>query len=213
MAVLSTGPIENNVVDGSGRPTQRITVRLDNRNPISIYTVLIQGYYLAGTRTLYVEELFNVLPNQVITRDFYADLDGFEFVFSTGDAAVEEVQISVWGKNQSGELVTAHRLVSQELLGAEIALSGVTGATGATGSTGETGVTGATGETGVTGVTGATGVTGEAGATGVTGATGLTGATGTTGVTGSTGETGATGVTGAMGLTGATGTTGNWSNW
>ncbi|OMF60435.1 hypothetical protein MKY66_02475 [Paenibacillus sp. FSL R5-0766] len=124
MAVISTGPIENNIVAGNGHPTQRITVRLDNRNTISIYTVLVQGYYLVGVRTLYVEELFNVLPNQVITKDYYAGLDAFEFIFITGDDTEDEVQISVWRKNENGQLVTAHRLVSEELLGADPGLVG-----------------------------------------------------------------------------------------
>ncbi|WP_218925487.1 hypothetical protein [Bacillus sp. es.036] len=103
-------------------------------------------------------------------------------------------------------MVSAHRLVSSELLGAQI--EGVTGATGATGATGETGATGATGATGETGATGATGATGEIGATGATGATGETGATGATGATGEIGATGATGATGEIGATGVTGATG-----
>ena len=177
MAVLSTGPIENNIVVGSGeRPIQRITVKLDNWSLTSFSTVLVQGYYLNGVRTLYVEELFNVLPNQVITNDYYADLDAFEFIFITGDDTEDEVQISVWGKNQNGQLVTAHRLVSEELLGANPGLVGVTGATGATGTAGVAGTTGPTGATGVTGLTGVTGPPG--GTTGSTGETGVTGATG-----------------------------------
>ncbi|MGE6578486.1 YVTN family beta-propeller repeat-containing protein, partial [Paenibacillus xylanexedens] len=200
MANLSTGPIENNISGVTGtRPTQFITVKIDNRNLTDVFNVLLLGYFLDGVRTLYVEELFNVLPNQVVTKDFVANFDAFEFIFSTADTAAPEAQISVWGKDAEDELVTAHRLVSQELLGESL---GITGVTGATGNTGATGASGATGATGVTGSTGGTG------ATGLTGATGITGATGATGVTGSTGGTGATGLTGATGITGATGATG-----
>ncbi|WP_426334595.1 hypothetical protein ACN9MH_12310 [Paenibacillus silvae] len=218
MAVLSTGPIENHIVAGSGvRPTQRITVTMVNQNLTDVYHIWVQGYHLSDVRTLYVEELFIVLPNQVITKDFDANFDAVEFNFSLGDAAVADAKISVWGRDQNGDLVTAHRLVSSELIGAgyntsgELGATGATGETGVTGVTGETGVTGATGETGVTGATGETGATGATGATGVTGVTGetgVTGATGETGVTGATGETGATGATGATGVTGATGETG-----
>ncbi|MDM5278155.1 hypothetical protein QUF95_12210 [Paenibacillus silvae] len=218
MAVLSTGPIENHIVAGSGvRPTQRITVTMVNHNLTDVYHIWVQGYHLSDVRTLYVEELFIVLPNQVITKDFDANFDAVEFNFSLGDAAVADAKISVWGRDQNGDLVTAYRLVSSELIGAgyntsgELGATGATGETGVTGVTGETGVTGATGETGVTGATGETGATGATGATGVTGVTGetgVTGATGETGVTGATGETGATGATGATGVTGVTGETG-----
>jgi hypothetical protein len=224
MAVLSTGPIENHIVAGSGvRPTQRITVTMVNHNLTDVYHIWVQGYHLSDVRTLYVEELFSVLPNQVITKDFDANFDAVEFNFSLGDAAVADAKISVWGRDQNGDLVTAHRLVSSELIGVgnntlgeagatgEPGATGATGETGATGATGETGATGATGETGATGATGetgASGATGEPGATGATGETGVTGATGQTGVTGATGETGVTGATGETGATGATGETG-----
>lgn len=118
MAILSTGPIENNVVISTGiRPTQSVTVKIDGRNTTEEFDVLILGYSLIGFRTLYVQEELSVGPFQVITRDYFADLDAFEFVFSTTGIAEPEAQVSVWGKNSAGQLVTAHRLVSQELLG------------------------------------------------------------------------------------------------
>ncbi|WP_340023848.1 collagen-like protein [Paenibacillus sp. FSL K6-1096] len=215
MAVLSTGPIENSIVAESGlRSTQRITVRMVNHNLTDVYHIWVQGYHLSDVRTLYVEELFSVLPNQMITKDYDANFDAVEFNFLLGDAAVADAKISVWGRDQNGELVTAHRLVSSELIGAgnntpgEMGATGATGETGATGPTGITGTTGPAGETGATGPTGITGTTGPAGETGATGATGETGATGATGETGATGATGGTGATGATGETGATGATG-----
>ena len=98
MAILATGPIENNPVSGV-RPTQQVTIKIDNRDPGNNATVLIQGYHLNGTRTLYVLELFTVVPNQVVTKNYFANLDAFEFVFTTGGAAAEQIEISVWGKN------------------------------------------------------------------------------------------------------------------
>ncbi|MEK4039010.1 exosporium glycoprotein BclB-related protein [Paenibacillus sp. FSL L8-0493] len=202
MSQLSTGPIENNLVGGV-RPTQLITLKIVNQSDDTPSTVQVEGYYMNGTRTLYVSELVNVAPNQVITNDYYANFDSFEFLFTTPTMIDDPIQISVWGKSSTGQLVTAHRLVYSELYGENI---GITGATGATGSVGATGATGA----GVTGATGAgvTGATGSVGATGATGSTGVTGATGSTGVTGATGSTGATGATGSAGATGATGTAG-----
>ncbi|MBY0219582.1 collagen-like protein, partial [Paenibacillus illinoisensis] len=199
MSFLSTGPIENNAVNGV-RPTQTVTIRIDNRSDVTASSVQIQGYYMnAGLRVLYVSESFDIAPNQVVTNNYFANFDSFEFTFTTTTTVNDPIQVSVWGKSSTGSLVTAHRLVSSELLGD---IPGLTGATGATGAPGSTGVTGATGTPGATGVTGATGAPG---ATGVTGATGAPGSTGVTGATGSPGATGVTGATGAPGSTGVTG--------
>lgn len=201
MSYLSTGPIENNLVGGE-RPTQLVTIKLVNQSDVTSSMVQIEGYYMNGTRTLYVSELHTVGPNQVLTKDYYADFDSFEFLFTTPIQIDDPIQISVWGKSSTGQLVTAHRLVFSELYGDYIGFIGATGDTGATGSTGATGAAGSTGETGATGTAGATGATG---ATGTAGATGATGATGTAGTTGATGTAGATGATGTAGATGPTG--------
>ena len=208
MSFLSTGPIENNAVSGV-RPTQSVTVRMDNRSDVMASTIQIQGYYMSGgLRILYVSESFDIAPNQVITNSYYANFDAFEFTFTTTTIVDDPVQVSVWGKSSTGSLVTAHRLVSSELLGEIPSITGATGATGATGTAGVTGATGATGTAGVTGATGTPGATGVTGATGTAGVTGATGATGTAGVTGATGATGTPGTTGVTGATGTAGTTG-----
>ncbi|MEK3966648.1 exosporium glycoprotein BclB-related protein [Paenibacillus sp. FSL H7-0323] len=203
MSQLSTGPIENNLVGGV-RPTQLVTLKIVNQSDDTPSTVQVEGYYMNGTRTLYVSEQVNLAPNQVVNRDYYANFDSFEFLFTTPITIDDPIQISVWGKSSTGQLVTAHRLVYSELYGENIGITGATGATGATGSVGATGATGTAGATGATGSAGATGATGSAGATGATGSTGETGATGA-GATGATGSVGATGATGSTGATGATG--------
>ncbi|MFK0522667.1 exosporium glycoprotein BclB-related protein [Paenibacillus illinoisensis] len=206
MSFLSTGPIENNAVNGV-RPTQTVTVRIDNRSDVTASSVQVQGNYMnGGLRVLYVSESFDIAPNQVVTNNYFANFDAFEFTFTTTATVNDPIQVSVWGKSSTGSLVTAHRLVSSELLGD---IPGITGVTGATGSPGATGVTGATGAPGTTGVTGATGTPGTTGVTGPTGAPGSTGVTGATGVPGTTGVTGATGSPGSTGVTGATGTPGS----
>jgi len=113
MAILSTGPIENNPVSGV-RPTQQVTIRLVSRAAVNSVTVSVQGYVLSTTRTLYVSEVIGIAPNEVVTRNYFADLDAFEFVFGTDVEGVEEVGISVWGKQASGQLVDAHRVVTHE---------------------------------------------------------------------------------------------------
>ncbi|MGQ8872710.1 hypothetical protein [Paenibacillus sp. TSA_86.1] len=113
MAILSTGPIENNVVAGV-RPTQQVTIRLVSRAAVDATTVSVQGYVLSTTRTLYVNELISIAPNEEVTRNYFADLDAFEFVFGTSEESVGAVGISVWGKQASGQLVDAHRVVEHE---------------------------------------------------------------------------------------------------
>ncbi|WP_339319169.1 exosporium glycoprotein BclB-related protein [Paenibacillus sp. FSL R10-2734] len=207
MSHLSTGPIENNLVSGE-RPTQLVTIKLVNQSDVTASMIQIEGYYMNGTRTLYVSELHAVGPNQVLTKDYYANFDSFEFFFITPTLIDDPIQVSVWGKGSTGQLVTAHRLVYSELYGENIGFTGAAGAAGSTGATGVAGSTGETGATGTAGATGATGIAGATGATGIAGATGATGIAGAAGVTGATGSAGATGATGSAGVTGATGSAG-----
>lgn len=97
MSYLSTGPIDNTMVGGI-RPTQHVTIKIDNRSDVVSSTVLVQGYYMNGTRTMYVSQLVNVMPDQVVTTDYYADFDAFEFIFTTLSLVDDPIQISVWGK-------------------------------------------------------------------------------------------------------------------
>lgn len=63
MAILSTGPIENNIASNTGtRPTQRVTLKIDGRNITGFFDILILGYTLNGIRTLYVQEEISVAP-------------------------------------------------------------------------------------------------------------------------------------------------------
>ncbi|WP_212029914.1 hypothetical protein [Metabacillus lacus] len=116
---------------------------MDNRgsNPSN---VIIQGYRLNGSRILYILELVVLNPNQVVTRNFFADVDAFQFVFTVEGAGASETEISVWGRDSDGQLVAAHRLVADELLGT----GGMTGPTGPAGPAGPPGATGATGPAG-----------------------------------------------------------------
>ncbi|XXM70745.1 hypothetical protein ACQ0QQ_13590 [Lysinibacillus sphaericus] len=118
MPILSTGPIENSPSGGT-RQTQNLTVRYVNNSAVNASTVLVQGYYLNETRTLYVLESFTLSPNQSVTRTYSANFNGFQFIFTTNGPAEDETEISVWGKNASGQITASHRLVSSELLGAE----------------------------------------------------------------------------------------------
>ena len=114
MPSYSSGPIENNPVSGI-RPTQQVTVKIVNQDFANSSVVLIQGYVLNGSKSLYVKQLFSVGPNQTVTRTFTANFNAFAFEITTDGAAEYETLVSVWGKNAAGQLVTVHRLVSEEL--------------------------------------------------------------------------------------------------
>ncbi|WP_307440997.1 hypothetical protein [Paenibacillus sp. V4I3] len=107
---------------------------------------------------MYVLETVSLTPNEVATRNYFANFDAFEFVFTTSGPAAESTEISVWGKNASGQLVTAHRLVSDELLGSEVVgpqgPQGEQGPQGAQGPQGEQGPQGPQGEQGPQGPSG-----------------------------------------------------------
>jgi len=121
MVSLTTGLIENTPVAGV-RPTTTFTVKITNDDTIAA-TVQIEGFYVTGvTKTLYVLELFNLVPGEVTERTYYAQFDEFEFQFVNSSDAVE---ISAWGKNAAGALVAAYRVLPAELN--PIGSQGITG--------------------------------------------------------------------------------------
>ncbi|MEK3749597.1 hypothetical protein NYE25_15295 [Paenibacillus sp. FSL E2-8871] len=113
MALFSTGPIDNSPILGI-RQTQMVTVKVVNRDSLNSYNLVIQGFLLDGSRTMYVNEMVSLAPNQVLTRNYFADLDAFEFEFATLEEIEEEIGISFWGKQNSGGLVDSHRVVAWE---------------------------------------------------------------------------------------------------
>ena len=111
MALLTTGLIENTPVAGV-RPTTTLTVKITNDDTVAA-TVQLEGFYVTGTtKTLYVLESFIVAPGAVASRIYYAQFDEFEFQFITSSDAVE---VSAWGKDATGNLTTAHRIVAEEV--------------------------------------------------------------------------------------------------
>ncbi len=111
MVQLTTGLINNPTVAGV-RPTASLAVRLANDDTVTA-TVLIEGFYMSGAiKIMYVQEPLSIAAGNVATRSYYAQLDAVEFQFTTSSAAVE---ISVWGKDTTGNLVAAHRACPAEL--------------------------------------------------------------------------------------------------
>ncbi|WP_438432668.1 hypothetical protein [Gorillibacterium sp. sgz500922] len=114
MPVLSTGPIDNPPV-GDARITTQLVVRLTNGHSDETVGVLIQGYTLGATSSLYVSEFVSLAPEQTAVRTYFANLDGVEFRFIVDDPNDSLVGIFVSGKQANGELNAVHRLVTHEL--------------------------------------------------------------------------------------------------
>jgi len=111
MAFLTTGLIDNTAVSGV-RPSSTLSVLISNNDTVSV-TVQIEGFFQSGaTKVFYVQELFALPAGNVAQRNYYADLEAFEFQFTVNS---EAVNISAWGKDPSGNLTTAQRVVSQEV--------------------------------------------------------------------------------------------------
>ncbi|XXM70739.1 hypothetical protein ACQ0QQ_13560 [Lysinibacillus sphaericus] len=151
MTIFSTGPITNRS-GNNNRPSRQVTIHLVNKDAGNTASVLIQGYYLNGSRTLYVLERVFLSPNEVVSKDYFADFNAFQFDFTPNGTFPDNIEISIWGKNEAGQLVTTHRLVSDELLGT--AIIGAQGPPGIPGQQGQTGEQGPSGEQGPEGVPG-----------------------------------------------------------
>ncbi|MYL63581.1 hypothetical protein GLW07_09475 [Bacillus hwajinpoensis] len=115
MVTLTTGPIENKPTNGI-RTTQQVTIKISNRSSVNTSTVEIVGKNLNGTQTVYVLELITIPVNGVVSKTYFADLDGYQFSFNITGLAMTQTGISVWGK-ANGTLQPAHRLVLSELKG------------------------------------------------------------------------------------------------
>ncbi|MBP3965017.1 hypothetical protein [Paenibacillus lignilyticus] len=113
MPFLSTGPVANHAVGAIDR-VQQLAVRMVNRDSLSMSTVLVQGFYLNGGRTMYVNELVSLLPNQTFSKVYYADFDAYEYQFITGGAGADQTAVSAWGKTGTGRLVDTHRFIAAE---------------------------------------------------------------------------------------------------
>ncbi|MDI6813489.1 MAG: hypothetical protein QMC95_15400 [Desulfitobacteriaceae bacterium] len=112
MAVLelTTGLIENPAVAGL-RSTSTLAVRITNDDTATV-AIQINGFYLDGTtKVQYVTEFFTLNTGSVASRNYYAQFEGFEFQFSASSLAV---QVSAWGKDSTGRLNAAHRIVARE---------------------------------------------------------------------------------------------------
>lgn len=111
MPDLTTGLLENTPGAG-GRPSSTLSVNISNDDTVPAL-ILIQGFFVSGTtKVLYVLEEFILPAGNVALRNYFAQLDEVEFQFFVSSDAVE---VTAWGKDGTGALTTAHRVVAQEM--------------------------------------------------------------------------------------------------
>ncbi|MFZ3101146.1 MAG: hypothetical protein WA131_11790 [Desulfitobacteriaceae bacterium] len=111
MPDLTTGLFNNTPVEGV-RPSSTLSVNISN-DDTSTVDVQIEGFFQSGTtKVKYVEELFPLTAGSVTQRNYFAQFDTFEFQFTVSSGAVE---VTAWGKDATGNLTTAHRVVAQEV--------------------------------------------------------------------------------------------------
>lgn len=111
MSNLTTGLFDNAPVAGV-RPSSTLSVNISNDDTATI-AIQIQGFFQSGTTKIrYVNELFTINSGSVAQRSYYAQFDAFEFQFTVSSQAVE---VTAWGKDATGNLTTAHRVVAQEV--------------------------------------------------------------------------------------------------
>jgi len=111
MAFLTTGLIKNSEICGV-RPSSTLSVRISNADSGSV-NIRINGFYWIGmTKKEYVLDLLTLAPGEVATSNYYALFEIFEFQFVTSSDTVE---ILVWGKNASGDMIVVHSVRPAEL--------------------------------------------------------------------------------------------------
>lgn len=111
MLYLTTGLIENAAVSGV-RPSSTLSVLISN-DDITSASIQIEGFFQNGnTKAQYVEELFSLPAGGVARKNYSVQFNAFEFQFIVSSQAVN---VSAWGKDTSGNLTTAQRLVAEEV--------------------------------------------------------------------------------------------------
>lgn len=111
MPYFTTNLINNTAVS-SARPSQKLAISISN-NDISTAAIEIEGFFQSGsTKEKFVEDFFTLAPETVSLRNYFIPFDAFEFKFFVSSPAVE---VSVWRKELTGTVATAHEVDIKEL--------------------------------------------------------------------------------------------------
>ena len=111
MPYLTTGLIDNAAVT-SERQSSKISIEISNEDTSTV-AIQIEGFLQSGaTKVKYVDEFFILTAGTLALRNYYTLFDAFEFKFFVSSQAVN---VSVWGKDASGNLTTTYRVTAEEV--------------------------------------------------------------------------------------------------
>lgn len=109
MPYLTTGLLDNTTVEGVRR-SSTLSVNISN-DDTSTVAIQVEGFFQSGTtKVKYVEEFFALTAGTVVLKNYFVPFDALEFVFFVSSQAVE---ISVWSKDATGNLNSAHLIVAE----------------------------------------------------------------------------------------------------
>lgn len=112
MPYLTTGLLDNTAVGGI-RPSSTISINIYN-DDTSAVAIQIEGFCQTGTtKVKYVEEFFTLTAGAVALKSYYVPFDAFEFQCFVSS---EEVEVSAWGKDATGNLSFVHGVVLEEVI-------------------------------------------------------------------------------------------------
>lgn len=112
MPYLTTGLLSNVSVEGV-RQSSTLSVNISN-DDTSTVAIQVEGFFQSEmTRVKYVEEFFTLTAGTVVLKNYFVPFNAFEFVFFVSSQAVE---VSVWSKDATGNLTSAHLVVAEAAL-------------------------------------------------------------------------------------------------
>ncbi|KJR44867.1 Flagellar hook-length control protein FliK [Desulfosporosinus sp. I2] len=109
MPYLTTGLMSNTSVEGV-RQSSTLTVNISN-DDTSTVAIQVEGFFQSGTtKVKYVEEFFTLTAGTVALKTYFVPFNAFEFVFFVSS---QNVEVSVWSKDATGNLTSAHLTVAE----------------------------------------------------------------------------------------------------
>jgi len=109
MPYLTTGMLDNASIEGV-KQSSMLSVNISN-DDTSTVAIQVEGFFKSGTsKVKYVEEFFTLTAGTMALKNYFIPFNAFEFVFFVSSQAVE---VSVWSKDATGNLTSAHLVVAE----------------------------------------------------------------------------------------------------
>ncbi|TGE34878.1 hypothetical protein E4K67_28120 [Desulfosporosinus fructosivorans] len=109
MPYLTTG-LSDNALIGGVRQSSTLSVNISN-DDTSTVAIQVEGFFQSGTtKVKYVEEFFTLTAGTVVLKNYFIPFNAFEFIFFVSSQAVK---VSVWSKDDTGNLTSIHVEVAE----------------------------------------------------------------------------------------------------